>query len=693
MQRAQFQTLAPPRDDLFVVKVSGHLGTREKSAVSGLLARCRENRDRHLALEVSDLKSMGGSIAAALGTYAQEISERRVPLCIVGASESVRSCLVARMEEIPPVFLDQLSELAKAFAEDAASEHSPDSTAISTPDSTEAIPPEGDAEKPDDIEALVEQTLAFEPTHDYDQSLHSVAAAQEPLASAADLRQAAPTVVRLLSGTGLVEHATLFCLEGDNYSFAASTTVNESQLHIAATGAFVELLRRRAEPVSREDLTRQIAPAEKHTFDRLRADMAIPIHVDGTLEGIALVGVEHQTASKSDMLALDLLARHVGHAVSPQPAAASDEGSDQELRDQLRRQRTVLRLSRELHAIESEDRLVSRLLISLIGEMGISAAILYVESEGQFTPHHVYGMDQSDLPVLKPRDARVLEKLTKPLAPIEADPALWGEGAAALGSRGIDLLVPFRGPRVFFGILALAVRRSREEGRFDPAYLDAFLGQAGLAAEHVRTVKGLEEQTLEVAKTLITLIESKSGAGSRARTELIARYSQRVAEALGYDPDEMRDLRYGAVLRDIGMIEIADLVLKSPRSLTPEEWQQIEGHPESGTEILRRMGFSRHTCDVVRYHHERFNGQGYPAKLRGDAIPMGARIVAVVESYVAMIHDLPYRKALDVMEALDVLRENWEMRYDPRVIDAFLELVEQEEMPVGAADEDELLLL
>ncbi len=628
---------------------------------------------------------MGGSVAASLGDYAQELAERQLPLCIVGASDSVRRCLMAQTQGVAPVFVDRVVDLIPTFE----SWKAPGSDDLASPAEIPA-----DQHSEDEIEALVEQTLAFEPTEDYDPSLHSVAAAQEPLASAANLQQAAPTVVRLLRGTALVDHATLFCLEGDHYRFTASTAVEECDLQIPATGAFVAELRRRDEPVSREDLSGLLEREERQSFDRLRSDLAVPIHVEGTLEGIALVGTQAKERGRSDLLAIDLLARHVGHAVAPRsPKESPTSEPTEDLRNQLRRQRTVLRLSRELHTIESEDRLVSRLLISLIGEMGISAAILYVEQDDGFFPAHVYGMDQSNLPTLRPRTTKAVSRLTKPLAPIEADPGTWGPEAAALGNRGIDLLVPFRGPRVFFGILALAVRRSREEGRFDPAYLDAFLGQAGLAAEHLRAMKELEEQTLEVAKTLITLIEQKSGAGSRERTELIARYTQHTADALGYDPDEMRDLRYGAVLRDIGMIEIADLVLRSPRSLTPEEWQQIEAHPDAGSEILRRMSFSRHTCDVVRYHHERFNGQGYPSRLRGDAIPLGARIVAVVESYVAMIHDLPYRKALDHDEAVDVLRENWEMRYDPRVIEAFLKVLEEERAHPEADETDELLLL
>ncbi len=129
------------------------------------------------------------------------------------------------------------------------------------------------------------------------------------------------------------------------------------------------------------------------------------------------------------------------------------------------------------------------------------------------------------------------------------------------------------------------------------------------------------------------------------------------------------------------MIEISDLVLRSPRSLTDEEWKLIHRHPIVGADILRGMGFDDVTVDVVLHHHERFNGNGYPHGLRGQAIPMGARIVAVVESYVAMLHDTPYRTALCPAEARGVLEENWEMRYDPEVIRAFVEVIRTEPDP------------
>ena len=161
---------------------------------------------------------------------------------------------------------------------------------------------------------------------------------------------------------------------------------------------------------------------------------------------------------------------------------------------------------------------------------------------------------------------------------------------------------------------------------------------------------------------------------------------------MNVDKEQRRELLYGAVLRDVGMIEISDLVLKSPRSLSPEEWKLVQRHPISGVDILRAMRFSDLTCDVVLHHHERFNGEGYPHGLRGTAIPQGARIVSVVESYVAMIRDTPYRTALSAEEARAVMLENWEMRYDPIVIEVFIAILESEPAPEGLDGVEALLV-
>jgi len=132
------------------------------------------------------------------------------------------------------------------------------------------------------------------------------------------------------------------------------------------------------------------------------------------------------------------------------------------------------------------------------------------------------------------------------------------------------------------------------------------------------------------------------------------------------------------VLRDIGMIKVSDLIVRSPRELMPEEWEIIKRHPSDGAKMLRDMKFSDHAVNIVLHHHERFNGEGYPNGTQGQDLPLGARVVSVVESYAAMLQERPTRPALTREEAVNTLKENWGMRYDPDVIRCFVEVIEDE---------------
>jgi HD-GYP domain-containing protein (c-di-GMP phosphodiesterase class II) len=160
--------------------------------------------------------------------------------------------------------------------------------------------------------------------------------------------------------------------------------------------------------------------------------------------------------------------------------------------------------------------------------------------------------------------------------------------------------------------------------------------------------------------------------------ETIVNYVHAVAVAMGYPEEHIQELLHGAMLRDVGMIRVSDLIVQSDRELKDEEWAAIKQHPTDGSRMLRSMGFSEHTCEVVLFHHERFNGGGYPRGVRGTQIPLGARIVSVVESYAVMLQERPTRPATSSEQSLSALKENLGKRYDPDVIAAFVEIVEEE---------------
>ena len=174
----------------------------------------------------------------------------------------------------------------------------------------------------------------------------------------------------------------------------------------------------------------------------------------------------------------------------------------------------------------------------------------------------------------------------------------------------------------------------------------------------------------------------------------LAEWAVRVGENLGVDELELRDIEAASLLHDIGKIGLPDSILLKPGKLTPEEYAITKKHPEYGWAILRSIpGFER-TSLLVLHHHERYDGRGYPAGLAGQDIPLGSRIVAIVDSFDAMLSSRAYRDALPVEEAVRRLTADTGTQFDPRIAPLFIDLARAQlpelldgadDLPVGLA--------
>jgi HD-GYP domain-containing protein (c-di-GMP phosphodiesterase class II) len=243
--------------------------------------------------------------------------------------------------------------------------------------------------------------------------------------------------------------------------------------------------------------------------------------------------------------------------------------------------------------------------------------------------------------------------------------------------EGIEYVCPFRTKDGNSGIVLLGKRiAGRGMKQEDFEFLRILVNIAQGAYDNALMFDREHERTLGIVKTLISIIEENTLL--KGTSEFVSRYVGMVAKNMDYPEEHFKDLVYGTVLRDMGMVKVSDLILRSPRDLTKEEWEIIKHHPEDGAEMLSRMKFSDHVISIVRTHHERFNGEGYPYSLRGKEIPLGSRIISVVESYAAMIHERPTRPALSEREALGALKENYGLRYDREVIMQFARIMEKE---------------
>jgi putative two-component system response regulator len=188
------------------------------------------------------------------------------------------------------------------------------------------------------------------------------------------------------------------------------------------------------------------------------------------------------------------------------------------------------------------------------------------------------------------------------------------------------------------------------------------------------------EDTETVIFTLAQVVEAKD-AYTEGHLRRLRSYGQRLAEACHLDEREVSAVEYGGILHDIGKIGVSEAVLLKPGALTADEMNEMKRHPEIGARIIAPMRFARDVAPIIRGHHERWDGTGYPDGLAGNDIPLGARIIAIADAYDAMTTDRPYRAALSTSEAVERFVAARGTQFDPELLDVFLALLEQGALP------------
>lgn len=172
-------------------------------------------------------------------------------------------------------------------------------------------------------------------------------------------------------------------------------------------------------------------------------------------------------------------------------------------------------------------------------------------------------------------------------------------------------------------------------------------------------------------RALVTALDTRDEE-TQGHSMRVVYYTLKIAQLMGVtDPNTSKVLEYGALLHDIGKIGIPDAILRKPGKLTPEEWVVMKQHPKIGYEILNRIEFLEEASIMVLHHHENFDGNGYPAGLKGEEIPIGSRIFAVADTMDAMTSDRVYRKALSLETVSSELRKFSGKQFDPEVVEAF----------------------
>ncbi len=183
------------------------------------------------------------------------------------------------------------------------------------------------------------------------------------------------------------------------------------------------------------------------------------------------------------------------------------------------------------------------------------------------------------------------------------------------------------------------------------------------------------ERAEAVITTLALTIEARDPY-TRGHCDRLSRYAVALGEALGLDPEMLRALKLGGYLHDLGKIAVPDGILLKPGPLDPLERQRIRAHPGAGSELVVGLRSLELVRPIMRHHHEHWNGSGYPDGLQGEAIPLGARIISVVDVFDALHTDRPYKAALPHDEAMTLLLRETDAGYwDPRIVETFVEVM------------------
>ncbi len=262
----------------------------------------------------------------------------------------------------------------------------------------------------------------------------------------------------------------------------------------------------------------------------------------------------------------------------------------------------------------------------------------------------------------------------------QEDPRFGALSSVVTYSLRSVLCVPLKAKDSLIGVIY--ADNKAKEGTFeekDCDLLSAFANQAAVALENAQLFEGLSKAYHETIDALIAALDARDHE-TEGHTQRVVLYSLTLAEKMGLSKEARLDLRRGALMHDIGKLGVPDAILLKPGPLSPEEQALMQRHAEHGLRMLEGIDFLQEAANIIGSHHEHFDGTGYPRGLKGDEIPLGARIFMVADTFDAITSDRRYRTARTYEEARQEIMRESGRQFDPEVVEIFLAIPEREWM-------------
>ena len=349
------------------------------------------------------------------------------------------------------------------------------------------------------------------------------------------------------------------------------------------------------------------------------------------------------------------------------------------------------RLSQTTASLLDLDKITQIVLSDLVKTMHIGHAAIFIKSESDESYHlqaekgtpQIPAMQfSSNHPVIKwiSHQNQILSKNILNINPIFK--AMWKKETDYLNEFPAQLLVPLNSKGNLIGFIIVGSKRSAQAySHDDEVALSTLANQTAVIIENARLYEDLENTFVQTVVTLANAIDMRDTYTS-SHSQRIAEWAVDIARLFGCTEQETQAIYWGGLLHDIGKIGIPDAILRKPSKLDAAEWEIIRKHTIHGAQLVAPIKKLADVAPLIEYSHERYDGSGYPYGLVGDEIPLGARIIGVVDSYSAMRDERPYKKSLSHEEAIDELNRNAGILFDPEVVTAFLYILNMDMTPI-----------
>jgi HD-GYP domain-containing protein (c-di-GMP phosphodiesterase class II) len=511
-------------------------------------------------------------------------------------------------------------------------------------------------------------------------------------ASMLDLEHLTSMILEEITQTLHIDRAAFFLkrAEDSGYYLISNKGLSASpSLFLTQANPIVQYLIHHDQSLTSDEIAvqpqfRSMWGQERADLDTIGAVLYVPLKIQQDLVGIFAVGPKRseQSYTHDDQLTLVTMANQTAVAIENARLFSAEQFRREELD-------ALYRLTRELIATDEVDRVLESTARNAVESIHVTFCKVFTPDEdGSLLCQTVNtirpsGNSFGGQTVIDPRAKPYYEKAIRQAAVLclkADDPSIPEEDKHSLGFDHVHTLwfTPLRVGQTSIGLLVLGEERKspRQQDHTDRIRLmSAFADQAASALQRAHLHEEMEESFVQTIQALAKAADERD-TYTHDHSQRLAYLAEATGRELKLSEDTIKALHWSAILHDIGKIGIPDDILRKPGPLTEAEWSIMKRHPLIGGRIVAPIKNLGNVAPIIRAHHERYDGNGYPFGLKGENIPIGARLLTVVDAYGAMTDDRVYRKALTHAQAVAELYKCSGTQFDPKIIRAFLRVLD-----------------